>query len=147
MNRLLKTLLLWVLMAVLPLHALAASMGTSCGAIHHKAMEVVLQDPVHHDEGAAVHSHHNHHQQDDTEAANSLPDVPAADAAASGTHHPQHSTCSACSASCMGAFALPSAPATTLVHNGSEMVTVSPAPLVTGYIPAGLERPPRQHFA
>jgi hypothetical protein len=145
MNRFFKTFLLWLLIAVLPLHAVAVTMSTSCGPIHHKAMEVAFQvDTHHHHDGDSAHSHHH----DDADIANSESAGSVTDNASPGAPDKhQHSACSACAATCVGACAPPSALNSTPTFDGSEMVVVSPAPLATGIIPGGLERPPRHIFA
>ncbi|MDB5841667.1 MAG: hypothetical protein JWQ23_3619 [Herminiimonas sp.] len=144
MNRFLKTFLIWLLIAVLPLHAVATTMSTSCGPIHHKAMQVVMLDHAHQHDSVATQSHHH----GEAEAISSSADMSAADDIASETPNThRHATCSGCTATCVGAAAPPSASNAIPAISGSEMVFVSPAPLVAGFIPGGLERPPRNIFA
>lgn len=144
MNRFFKTFLLWLLIAVLPLHAFARTMSTSCGPIHHKAMEVALEDDTHHhDDAPIVHDHHH----DADVASSAFNSLVTDDASPETSHEHQHSTCSACTATCIGACAPPSALNSPLTFDGSEMVVVSPAQLATGAIPGGLERPPKHIFA
>ena len=57
MNRTLKTLLLWLLMAVLPLNAVAAAMGMSCSAVHDRARQAASVDAV--ERQASDHSAHH----------------------------------------------------------------------------------------
>ena len=137
MNRLLKTLLLWLLIAVLPLHAVATTMSASCGPIHHQAMQGVLSSSNHYDDVEASHLQ----QEREADTANFTTDT-SSDETPSGESS-KYSTCSACSASCVGASAPPSASKLPPAFNGAESVIVAAAPLVTGFIPAGLERPPR----
>jgi predicted cobalt transporter CbtA len=144
MNRFLKTLLLWLLIAALPLQGFAAAMLVSCGSAHDDSLQVAIMNDEHHDDSAAVHSHHH----DVADADSSSSDSTANADKSSATHDKhQHSSCSVCAACCVGAVAPPSALNFTPVHSGSETVVISPAPLVTGYIPGGLERPPRHIFA
>ncbi|WP_206759343.1 hypothetical protein, partial [Acinetobacter baumannii] len=55
-----------------------------------------------------------------------------------------HSSCSACSAFCAGAVAPPSFSLPLPVFDGSDAVVAAPADFVAGFIPDGLQRPPRQ---
>jgi hypothetical protein len=143
MNRLFKTLLLWLLIAALPLQGFAAAMKASCGSAQHDLLQVAIMDDEHHDDGVVTHSHHH-----DAGADSSLSDSAANTDKSSATHDKhQHSSCSACAACCVGAVAPPSASIWTPTYSSSEMVVISPSPLVTGYIPGGLERPPRHTFA
>lgn len=56
----------------------------------------------------------------------------------------KHTACSFCASCCIGAVAPPYMPAAASVHTHSSAVLVSPSPLVTGFVPAGLERPPKR---
>lgn len=149
MNRFYKILLLWLLVAMLPLHAVSAGMPVSCTPAHHQAMQKTMHDGAHHphamhhsdDAGMAMQDHHNglntlHHAGPDDSAA----DVPTSSA------HP-HAGCSACSAGCIGAAAPPLALQATPASSGSDAVLVTPAPLVTGYTPGALDRPPKYFLA
>lgn len=142
MNRSLKTFLVWLLMAILPLHALAASAGMSCAPDHRQASQKRdFNSAVHHDMAASMHAHHGTH-------------ASSADKAASDTHTPSakiekltHSSCSACSALCAGAVAPPSAFLPIPSFDGSDAFLESPSAIVPGFIPDGPQRPPRRHFA
>ncbi len=140
MNHFLKTFLLWLLIAVLPLHAVATTMGMSCGPVHQQAMQVAISDDAHHGDGVAAHDHHH----DDTDDASSQVASSANDdQSGAPSHQHQHSTCSGCAASCIGAAAPPPAPLLTPAYDSAESYVISLTPLVTGFIPAGLERPPK----
>lgn len=131
MNRLFKTFLLWLLLAVLPLQGTAAAVQTSCGPMpHHGAAEMVMQAQSHHHEG--------------DDAADSVTVVAAKSAGDSADIKHKSSHCSACAACCVGAVAPPSISALTSAYSSSLLEVVSPSPLVTGFIPAGLERPPKR---
>lgn len=139
MERTLKTLLLWFLMALVPLQAGAAAMGMSCGPAHQQTMAAAM---------AAAADHHEHdsivgHQHDGagTTAAEADP-VPSADAS-DASAGPGHSTCSACSDFCIGAVAPPSSFNSPLAFNGAESVVIALSPSVAGFVPDGLKRPPR----
>lgn len=143
MNHFYKTLLLWLLIAVLPLHAVAAAASVSCGPVHQQAMQVAAQDDAHHPHDGSATSHGNPHAA--AKMLHAAADSGAADGASPGTH--QHATCSACTATCIGAAAPPSALNLTPTFSGSERVTVSPASLVVGMTSRDLERPPKNILA
>lgn len=139
MNRLLTTLLVWLLMAALPLHAVAATMELSCA--HSQQRHAAAAHP-HADHAAAdvdEHAHHGGHGEHAAKAA-------AADnAAGSGSGSMlSHASCSACSAFCVGAVAPPSASLPLPSFDGSDVVVIAPADFGTGFIPDGLQRPPRR---
>jgi hypothetical protein len=126
MNRALKNLLLWLLISLLPLQGMAAVISASCklaaatASVQHGAME-------HH--AAQVHC-----PSDGVDAASDS----ASDSAA--THH---ASCSACAACCTGASAPPSTPAPAAGHAMSESRFAALGMPGNGFIPTGLERPPR----
>lgn len=133
MNRYLKTFLLWLLLAALPLQGIAA-VQTSCGPMpHHGAAEVVMQAQAHHHDG--------------DDLMDSAKIVVAETAGDSTEIMPKTTFCSACAACCVGAVALPSVPMSTPAYGSPLPMLVTPAALVTGFIPAGLERPPKRFTA
>lgn len=142
MNRSIKTFLVWLLLAVLPLHAVAAS-RMSCGPVHSQSSQSLI------DIGAQSHEHmvdaHAHHggehagQPDDTQVD--------ADSADSKAGKKPHSTCSACSAFCLGAVAPPSMHLTVPAFDGSNAIIVAPAAFTVGFIQDGPQRPPRHQSA
>lgn len=136
MNRLLTTLLVWLLMAALPLHAVAASVSMSCAPVQQQSDAVAMAGHTSH---AAADDSHAHHGMHATDAAGS-----AADDDSSDTRKLSHSSCSACSAFCIGAVAPPSSLLSVPSVDGSEAVLAAPADLVAGFIPDGPQRPPRQ---
>lgn len=154
MNRFLKTLLLWLLVAVLPLHAVGAAMPMSCPPLHQQAMSAALQEGAH-DESSqhcqdrqAEEGHHagmamdgQHH--DAAQLADANLDSGMIDDSSSSSVVSSHAGCSACVAGCIGAAAPPSLWNSTPAFSGSEAVTVSPSTLVAGHTPGGLDRPPR----
>ncbi|XYJ08525.1 hypothetical protein ACSUZJ_14010 [Telluria sp. B2] len=139
MNRLLTTLLVWLLMAALPLHAAAASINMSCAPVPSPAPAVPVaghaMHATHDDSHGEADAHHGGH---------------AADAASDNddTHAKagklKHSSCSACSAFCAGAVAPPSFSLPLPAFEGSEAILVTRADSVAGFIPDGLRRPPRR---
>jgi hypothetical protein len=131
MNRVLKTFLLWLLLAALPLQGIAAAVQASCGpAAHDGAAEMTMQAKSHHHEGDG--------------AADSASVVAASSDGDSADIQHKNSVCSACAACCVGAVAPPSISTLTPAYSTSLPAVSSPAPLVAGFIPAGLERPPKR---
>lgn len=138
MERTLKTLLLWLLIALVPLHAGAAAMGMSCGPVHQQTM-------------SASADHHEHdgdmgHQHDSVNATAALAESPSSPDSPDASDDPGHSTCSACSDFCIGAVAPPSSFSPLPALNGAESVVISRSPSVVGFVPDGLKRPPRNIF-
>lgn len=139
MTRAFKTFLVWLLMALLPLHAVAAGVGMSCLSGH----QAVEASPAPQHAGGEEHAHHGHHDAGDASVAGAA--NAADDGAESGKQ--AHSSCSACSVFCVGAVAPPSATTPVLPSDGSEAVIVAPAAFAAGFIPDGPQRPPRRSFA
>jgi hypothetical protein len=142
MNRSLKTFLVWLLMAILPLHAIAAGAGMSCApGSNQVSQKVNLIQAAHQGAGMEMHAHHG-------AQASGAGDV------GSDTHvkpakfeKQAHSSCSACSALCAGAVAPPSAFLAVPSFDGSDAFLVSPSAMVPGFIPDGPQRPPRRQSA
>ncbi len=130
MKRTLKTLLLLLLIAALPLQGAAAAMRLSCGPDHHPAQAAPAAG-AHHHSASAPHS-------DADQAAFGTADHADHAPVASDGH--AHSYC------CVGSAAPPSTAIPTVARDGSEFIAVAPPPLLTGFIPASLERPPRTVF-
>lgn len=138
MNRTLKTFLLWLLIAVLPLNAVAGSFGMVCSPVHQQSQEPTGGRVIHHERMADAHAHpgteHAGHVVDSTAAAGSLvPDV----------EKQAHTPCSACSAFCLGVVAPPSTDLAVPSFDGSDVVLLSPAAFAVGFIQDGPQRPPR----
>ncbi|WP_156923841.1 hypothetical protein [Massilia alkalitolerans] len=138
MNRLLTTLLVWLLMAALPLHAVAASVSMSCAPVQQHTGAAQLTDHGSHAAADDPHAHHGMHAMD---SAGTAADGDSSD---TKTGKLSHSSCSACSAFCIGAVAPPSSSLSVPSFDGSEAVVAAPADLVAGFIPDGPQRPPRQ---
>jgi len=131
MNRAFKTFMLWLLLAALPLQGFAAAVQMSCGPMaHHGSSEMVIHAESHRHEGDSAAS-------PSTEAA-----AKSSGSSADAKH--KSSFCSACATCCVGAAAPPSISVLTPVYSSSLPVISSPAPLLAGFIPAGLERPPKR---
>jgi hypothetical protein len=143
MNRALKTLLVWLLVAVLPLHAVAGSLGMSCAPVHQQSGHAAMNSgSAHHDPVADEHAHHNaEHAVEGLDPG--VHDHPSA----SKVEKQSHSSCSACSAFCIGAVAPPSAYLPVPTFDGTDAVAVPPAAFAVGFIQDGPQRPPRHHSA
>ncbi|WP_194725302.1 hypothetical protein [Noviherbaspirillum malthae] len=140
MNRVLKTFLLWLLIAALPLQGMAAVIKASCGPRHHDMSSVMMMKGHHsHDEATAPHQHDdagNTVVADDAQKA-------SAKKSAEAKQGPHLSYCSACAACCFGAAAPPPSVSLTPDFSTVEAAVIPPVVSFTGFIPAGLERPPR----
>lgn len=130
MNRVFKTFLLWLLLAALPLQGFAAAVQTSCGPMAHHGLSEMAMEPLH------------HHASDN--AANSLTVKSAKPSGDSADAKQKSSFCSACATCCVGAVAPPSVFPLTPVYSSSLAAISTLSPLVTGFIPTGLERPPKR---
>jgi hypothetical protein len=135
MSRLVRFLLVWVLVALLPLQGYAAAAMISCGPMH--AEQAAKAQEFHHSHGAQHSGHqHQHHESAGTSAADSgdssptLPDL-------------LKFKCSACAACCTGSAApSPSMPfvSPTKAH---AIVSLFFDWSDHSIVPPGLERPPR----
>lgn len=143
MNRIFKTFLLWLVLAALPLQGMAAAIQASCGPAHHTAPASM---PSHTHEG--VVGSHSHDGAAAHDTSDTLSDVTASAADfSSNSSIDNHAVCSACAACCVGATAPPSGALLTPAYSSSETVVIAPTPLATGFVPAGLERPPKRFSA
>jgi hypothetical protein len=141
MIRAFKTFLLWLLIAALPLQGMAAALKASCGPAHHSSTAAVTMAHGNHHDVQATHDHHYDHLMAHSDSVGS---DSAATADESSSHHQHKSSyCSACAACCAGAVAPPAALIWPPVYTSSEIIVVPPPVLVAGYVPDGLERPPR----
>lgn len=159
MNRIWKTLLLWLLIAMLPLQGAAAAIKLSCGSFSAGLLQNTDIAQTHHPENtthaqAENHSMHIHsalHHQPMNMMAHAEHETNAAEQgnqyADQHTLHSQDGFCSACAACCFGSLAMPSAVSQPPFHKGSDIVNVAPLPLTGSHIPASLERPPRRILA
>ena len=138
---LLRFLMIWLLIATLPMQAMAAATRVTCSAVHglSAAADVSIQT------GLADSRSHVHHA---AMPAEDMAAEPASHTASdhSGDHsnHHKNTACGNCGACCIGALALPEALTLAPTLDAASAEIISPSPLVTGFIPDGLERPPRQ---
>jgi hypothetical protein len=131
MTRSLRTLLLWILVLALPMQGAVASTMRTCGA--SGAMTTLHVQPENevptnlHADHKGMHDHHVGMDHEDESKQN---------------HHAKHSH-SSCNACCISAAVI----ATGIDWSSSTRPGLDPAAaplaLFTGYIPSGLERPPR----
>jgi hypothetical protein len=139
MNRFLKILLLWLLLAALPFQGMAAAMQAACGPAERSdsAGTAMSMQPHHHDGDAADMAHagaaDGHTATKSPLSSDESPDTRQA-----------HSGCSACATCGVGAAAPPPALDLPAVHGDSLPAVISPIPLVAGIVPGGLERPPKR---
>ena len=133
-----RFVVIWLLAFLLPLQGLAAGVRMTCVAQHTVMMEVAIQVTT---VNMAVHQHHEGMSSYEMVASqDSGKDVSQSE----HTKHNKSSSCNSCGSCCIAAFA-PSAPLNlSLIDVKTSVEIVSPTPLVTGFIPDGLERPPRQ---
>lgn len=142
MDSMLKKLMIWLLIAVLPIQGFAARAHHSCDSEHmavsgasralvvekalvfekNKGQELMSANDAH--DGCAEHSSHSVKK-----PAKSSPC--------------KRGSCSACASCCVGAAAPPVVVSFALPSNVPEVRHASGATLVIGYIPDSLERPPR----
>lgn len=158
MNHICKLLLIWLLVAALPLQGSAAALNLSCGSTHSESMfsagmehAPVGMESEHHHDHALLHVHDA--AQLHPSAQHAAADMPLhkniSDHAADPHQQHQHKdgSCSTCAACCFGTAALPSATIFSSASNGSDIVAVPPRLLADSHIPASLERPPRSIFS
>jgi hypothetical protein len=137
MIRALKTLLFWLLIAALPLQGAVAAMQVTCAPAAYAEGQGGRAAAGHHQEGAASHA--------DGGGASAASDAPFnSDKQPATPHNHQSSSCSACAACCVGASAPPSMSLPAPAEGSSEFVVTPRHRLVTGFIPAGLDRPPKR---
>ncbi|MBC7415320.1 MAG: hypothetical protein H7327_10345 [Herminiimonas sp.] len=127
---------MYLLIFLVPLQGVAGSIRSSCGPDHQMAS--VFTETLGHDGGGDVVQHdagrHVH--------------AAVADGDQTSDHHDhshQHKSafCGTCGSCCTGAFAPPSKIDWALRAAMISIDILSPVPFATGYIPDGLERPPR----
>ena len=139
MVRLLRLLLIWLLITALPIQGFAAVMRNNCVMGQSPAsatMPTILQA----EKNLSVHSHHAGMS---NEEMSENPVLVVHDHPADHTHHHKTATCNFCGSCCVGAFAIPASLALLPKDAKTSVEFITPPPLVTGFIPDGLERPPR----
>lgn len=138
MNRSLKTFLLWLLIAVLPLHAVAGSLGMSCAPVHQQSQVSTGTAALHHEPAADEHAHHGGEHADNTSQLSSDTESPSPN-----VDKQSHGSCSACSTFCVGAVVPSSTNLTVPSFDGSDAAAASPSAFAVGFIQDGPQRPPR----
>ena len=138
MPRFINTLMLWLLLAALPLQGMAAATRMSCAPAPNTAMTSEAQQTTHAGHAMPAAGDHASHAAEGVQGQHA---AAAQDAAPNQHHHT--SACGNCAACAFGAAAPP--PALAPVHAGAGAdLPFSAAPRGTaGFIPPGLERPPR----
>jgi hypothetical protein len=127
-------------MAALPIQGMAAVIKASCGPRHHDISHGVMVMASHsHDESSGPHhrdASENVAVADDAQKASTAKCVEA-------KQGPHLSHCSACAACGFGTAAPPPSGSLTPVFSPVEAAAVPAVISFTGFIPPGLERPPR----
>lgn len=150
MDRFFKQLLLWFLIAALPIQGMAAVIKANCGPRHHTVSVSAAADSAR----AMQHMHslheehgtsHIHSASEITESQVLTDEASSADPASSGNHYASY--CSACAACCTGAVAPPVSFSAVSIPDSVEEVAFSPAVSYLGFIPPSLERPPKTFSA
>jgi hypothetical protein len=150
MDRVFKHLLLWFLMAALPVQGMAAIIKANCGPRHHTSFSIGMAAP----EKAMVHElvHDAHLSDTHAQAASEWDETKSAETENSLTNSdepPNHSAsyCSACAACCAGSVAPPVAISSLPGADSVGGAVVYLPDSYLGYIPAGLDRPPKSFSA
>lgn len=143
MFRVIKTLLIWLFVVALPVQGFAATTKAACSPARHVSLAPIAAQALHAD---GAHDHHGH----DSNYQVAVDDMTAdrsSGADASGQHAEHKSAyCSACSTCCVGAALMFSGLDWGPLVHAVETLKPLPSPLFSGFIPTGLERPPR-HFS
>lgn len=145
MNRILKTIVVWLLLLALPVQAHAAAMAGACGSVQHSAADGANTSII--DDDAASYGHHafagyGHHRDADdmlTDDGVALHHAPA--------HTHGGSACGSCPACCIATGALALQLDWDVLLAGSVSYFPASSPLLPGVVLAGLERPPRTFLA
>jgi hypothetical protein len=140
-----KISLLWLLIAALPIQGMAAFVKASCGPAHPEWLLTAIMSEAHHHDGELARHHHEGNAVADNHQIGAPPTAAAALPDADYTH--QSSFCSACAECGFGDAAPPPTAPWNPALVRSETAVLPPSIQFTGYIPAGLERPPRHPSA
>ncbi len=137
MNRVLKTFLLWFLVFALPVQGCVAATMSLCGSTHRHAL---IGTAVSHSHSTMRSSYPAHHHDSGEQVVSSQ----HVDATSHPSTTPSHDHAGAkCSTCCVGLGII----AHDLVWypplDNAEIPIVFPPASFTGFIPPGLERPPR----
>lgn len=145
----LKTFLLWLLIAALPVQGFAAASQRSCGSVQVVTSLVVSAAGAHDESAQSTHMAMDQHESMahdgsdcdacDNESASSIYKV-------SGIHHAKHGSCSFCASCCIGASGPPRLLHFSFFFDFPEAHHLPGSHPIVGFIPDGLERPPR-HLA
>jgi hypothetical protein len=145
MHRFFKTVLLWLLMAALPIQGLAAVVKASCGQTHHALMSATT--PTAQDAAVNQHSHSDGATHSHPAHATGAPVQANVPADISTVPDVKSSYCSACAACCFGAVAPPVSALKTPEPDFFERAVPALTSRLASHIPPSLERPPRYFLA
>lgn len=150
MDRFFKQLLLWFLIAALPIQGVAAVIKANCGPRHHTVSVSAAADSA-----RAMQHMHRLHEEHDVSHIHSALEVTgtqvltdgdsSTEPVSAGNHYTSY--CSACAACCTGAVAPPVSFLAVPIPDSVEEVVISPAVSYLGFIPPSLERPPKTFSA
>jgi hypothetical protein len=131
MNRFVKTWMLWMLMLALPMQALASVAQLSCeiGGGHQRQPAYAAKA------GHGLYARQALRLKHGAKAAKQAGAMPE-----SG-----HAACGPCAAGCCASAALPTLPAAAAPWGDAELHRSLLPASHAGYVPDGLERPPRHH--
>lgn len=127
---------------MIPLQGIAAGMRMACAAGHGFAPSAEAGGRAKLPE-ASLHEHQSGMAGDEMPATPELHNDAGPSSVEHSNHHKNFS-CSNCGSCCIGALALPVSLNMSLIDIKMSVAIISPAALVTGFIPDGLERPPRK---
>lgn len=142
MNRILKTFLLWLLVLALPVQGYAAATMGVCGSIHSHAGVPGATTAPHSHEGMPL-SHQGHHHDSDEQVAGHQHEADSSHASAAKSNAHTDSKCSTCQSCCVGLGMVAQGLTWHSPLDNAELPAASLIVSFTGFIPQGLERPPR----
>ena len=143
-----RTALIWLLAAALPLQGAVAASMVACGPGHHGGAAAQHDVAQHHSAEAAGHDHSGHdHPEADAASSAGMPDSATADSEAAVKAAPKSSSkCSVCASCCTGA-ALPAAAIRFSPPPLGDSPFLASASASVVFITDGPERPPRTFLA
>jgi hypothetical protein len=142
----LKTFLLWFLMATLPLQGVAATAKALCSEQPSGNTTAFMFHAAHGIPAASALSLHSH----DMVLSMASDDKHMHEQAGSERHsqqHHKHTVCGVCASCCIGATAPPLALASMSPQVDVQSVSILPSLLMASFIAAGLDRPPKPVIA
>jgi hypothetical protein len=140
MNRFVKTWLLWLMMLALPWQAQASVMQLSCDIGHQQQRGNVAA------KGHGIYAKLSPRLKRQGAALGAPHGAKPAKKAIAGAPADMDHACGPCVTCCGASVALPNLKAGTAPRDDSDEYFASLPASHAGFIPEGLERPPRHHF-